>query len=221
MRAPALVLASASPRRRELLSLLGLPFLVDPPQVEEDLPLRAADVPAVARRLARQKALTVAARHPGSVVLAADTVVALRGHLLGKPATPAEAEAMLRLLVGREHRVVTAVTVARGRRVLLGHATSRVRLRSFGDHELRAYVESGAPFDKAGAYAIQDQGFRPVAACSGCYCNVVGLPLALAAGLLVRAGVPLEVGVDSLLPQCRGCPLWRDAGRLLSAAQRR
>lgn len=219
-----LVLASASPRRRELLALLGIPFLVDPPQVDETLPERSPDVPAVARRLARHKALAVADRHPGAVVLAADTIVALRGRLLGKPSNPAEAEAMLRLLMGREHRVVTAVAVTRGRRALVSHASTRVRLRNFADGELHAYARSGDAFDKAGAYAIQDGAFRPVESYSGCYCNVVGLPLALAAELLARAGVPVAVSVQSLLPQCSSCPLWRDRagqGPLVSTIQRR
>jgi MAF protein len=221
MTEPRLVLASASPRRQELLSLLGIPFLVDPPDIDESLPERSPNVPAVARSLARRKALTVAERHPGAVVLAGDTVVALKGRLLGKPASPAEAEAMLRALMGREHRVVTAVAVAQGRRAWAGHASTRVRLRPFDDSELRAYAESGAAFDKAGAYAIQDEEFRPVLAYSGCYCNVVGLPVALAAALLVEAGVPVEVQTERLPADCPSCPLWRKAPGLLCPAARR
>lgn len=213
MSTPCLVLASASPRRRQLLALLGVPFSVDPPDVDEMLPERSPDVPAVARRLARHKALAVDQRHPGAVVLAADTIVALRGRLLGKPSDATEAEAMLRLLMGRGHRVVTAVAVVRGRRALVAHAVTSVRLRRFEEAELRAYIGSGAPFDKAGAYAIQDEALAPVAAYRGCYCNVVGLPLALAAGLLRRAGLPVTRGVADLLPQCGGCPLWRDHDR--------
>lgn len=215
MSGPRLVLASASPRRRDLLSLLGIPFLVDPPQVDETLPERSPDVPAVARRLARRKVLAVAEKRPGAVVMAADTIVSLRGRLLGKPSTPAGAEAMLRLLMGRQHRVVTAVAVARGRRVLMAHAVTRVRLRHFGDEELRAYVRSGAPFDKAGAYAIQDEQFRPVASYYGCYCNVVGLPLAIAAALLARAGLPVTMRWQDLPPGCPSCPQWQRAPDLL------
>ncbi len=221
MSGPRLVLASASPRRRELLSALGVPFVVDPPRVAEELPERARDVAAVARRLAREKALAVAGRHPQAAVLAADTVVALRGRLLGKPSTPAEAEAMLRLLTGREHRVVTAVAVARGGRALVAHASTRVRLRPFADAELRAYARSGDAFDKAGAYAIQDEAFRPVESYSGCYCNVVGLPLATAAVLLARAGVTPAVDEGRLPAPCRACALWDAAAPLFSPAGRR
>ncbi len=202
-----LVLASSSPRRRELLSLLGVPFSVAmPPEDDAPPPLGALAVP-LARGLALAKARAVAAAQGASPVLGADTVVALRGRALGKPASPQEALAMLRALRRRWHRVVTAVALVWRGRTWLGHAVTWVHFRPLQEEEIRRYVARGEPLDKAGGYAIQDQEFRPVDRYLGCYCNVVGLPLALVASLLRRAGieVPAEAGP---LPQCRACPLW-------------
>lgn len=204
-----LILASASPRRQHLLSLLGLQFQAMAPDVEEDF--RAGERPqAAARRLARAKALAVAGQRPEAFVLAADTVVACAGRLLAKPGDAAEAAAMLRLLRGRTHRVVTAVAVVPpgGRRSLVAHSVTRVRMRSYGDNEIAATIASGQPFDKAGAYAVQDPDFRPVDSLQGCYCNVVGLPLWTTRALLVRAGLPVArpfPPVDAP-PHCRTCP---------------
>jgi MAF protein len=185
------VLASASPRRRALLARSGLPFQVDVPTVDE-APRAGESGLALARRLARAKALAVAARHPGAVVVAADTVVALDERLLGKPADAEEARAMLRALRGRWHQVVTAVCVtAPERGTRLGALTTDVEMRPYTDAEIAAYIARGEPFDKAGAYAIQDPGFQPVARWRGCYTNVVGLPLCLTAALLYSVGVEL------------------------------
>ncbi|MCH7835457.1 MAG: septum formation protein Maf [Chloroflexi bacterium] len=211
-----LILASASPRRRELLARFGLPFEVVEPQVDErgleGRPER------LARRLAVAKARAVAASRPQATVLAADTVVAFRGDILGKPQDAAEAEAMLRRLRGRSHRVVTAVAVlppaqtgARWggrRRPLIDHAVTRVTMRRYSDAEIAASIASSNPFDKAGAYAIQDERLSPVEAYDGCYCNVVGLPLWTALRLLSRAGLDItHVTPERLLPQCAVCPL--------------
>jgi MAF protein len=218
-----LILASASPRRRELLARLGLPFEVVEPQVDErglgGRPER------LARRLAAAKARAVAASRSQATVLAADTVVAYRGDILGKPQDAAEAEAMLRRLRGRSHRVVTAVAVLppaqtgarRGgrRRPLIDHAVTRVTMRRYSDAEIAASIARGDPFDKAGAYAIQDERLSPVEAYDslpadrrGCYCNVVGLPLWTALRLLSRAGLDItQVTPERLLPQCAVCPL--------------
>jgi MAF protein len=205
---PPIVLASSSPRRCELLNRLGIPFVVEPAGIPEELPPHASRAERVARRLARAKALAVAARHPNHLVLAADTVVVIRGHLLDKPASEADAWSMLRDLRGRWHRVVTAVVLALGRRVLVAHAVTRVRMRHYADEEIAASIRRGDPFDKAGAYAIQDEQLRPVADYRGCYCNVVGLPLAVVVALLDRAHSALDISLDNLPPECARCPLF-------------
>lgn len=202
-----LVLASASPRRRDLLARLGLPFEVVAPEIDEDASSGAGRPERVARRLALAKARAVASHHPDTVVLAADTVVAHGGALLGKPRDAAEAQAMLRRLRGRRHRVVTAVAVVHAGNRLVDHVRTAVTMRRYTDAEIAASIARGDPFDKAGAYAIQDEEFRPVASYAGCYCNVVGLPLWSAVGLLSKAGVDVSpVTAERLLPQCRQCP---------------
>lgn len=202
---PRLILASASPRRRELLARLGVPFEVVEPGIDEGEPSGRPE--RVARRLATAKARAVADVWPKAIVLAADTVVAHHGALLGKPCDDAEARAMLERLRGRRHRVVTAVAViapAR-RRPLVGHAVTAVTMRGYGDDEIAASIARGDPFDKAGGYAIQDERLRPVESYQGCYCNVVGLPLWTAAGLPRRVGLDITVDASGWLPQCAAC----------------
>jgi len=211
-----LILASASPRRRYLLACLGLPFEVVAPEIDEGTMAGRAE--RIARRLAAAKARAVAEERRDATVLAADTVVAHRGVLLGKPRDAAEAEAMLKRLRGRVHRVVTAVAVLppartgarRGGhcRPLVEHAVTRVTMRRYSDAEIAASIARGDPFDKAGAYAIQDERLAPVARYDGCYCNVVGLPLWTAVRLLGRAGLDItHISAADLPPQCSGCPL--------------
>ncbi|MCS7051771.1 MAG: Maf family protein, partial [Thermomicrobium sp.] len=201
-----LVLASASPRRRALLAALGVPFEVDPAAVDEPLPARHRNPALVARALARHKAIAVAQRRPGDWVVAADTVVVLRGRLLGKPETAEEARTMLRALRGRWHRVITGVVVARGRRIRVDHATTWVRMRAYTDEDIEASIRRGEPFDKAGGYAIQDPDLRPVECWRGCYCNVVGLSIWLTWRLLDRSGFP--VSSPRTVPEvCATCPL--------------
>ncbi len=203
-----LVLASASPRRRDLLARLGLPFEILEPEIDEsDL---AGRPERVARRLAAIKARAVSADRPDATVLAADTVVAHRGVLLGKPGDAAEAEATLKRLGGRVHRVVTAVAVLGPgrRRPLVGHAVTHVTMRRYTDAEIAASIARGDPFDKAGAYAIQDERLAPVARWDGCYCNVVGLPLWTTVRLLRLAALDItDVSAAKLLPHCSECPL--------------
>ena len=209
MSTPPLILASASPRRRELLGRLGVPFEVAPADVDENVGKPGMRPERVARALARRKALAVAAQRRGAAVLAADTVVALRGRLLGKPADAAEAWAMLRTLRGRQHRVVTGVALATGGRVRVRHVVTTVHMRSYSDDEIAASIAAGTPFDKAGAYAIQDPVFRPVACHDGCYCNVVGLPLAPVIELLAGVGIQVpRADPGDLLPACTRCPLF-------------
>lgn len=171
-----LVLASGSPRRRDLLATLGVPILIVPPDVPEEA--AHAETPSdLAVRLAKDKAEAVSAHHPEDVVVAADTVVAIGGAVLGKPLDEAEAADMLRRLSGRTHDVVTGVAVQRGRRVCAGSERTAVTFRPLGEAEIRAYVATEEPHDKAGAYAAQGRGSLFIARVDGCFYNVVGLPL--------------------------------------------
>ncbi len=199
-RSPRLVLASRSPRRRELLAALGLEFTVDVADVDET-PQPGERPDALVCRLCRAKAAAVAERHPGKVVLAADTLVVVDGVLLGKPADALEAVAMLSSLRNRVHIVYTAVCVIHGTEVETRLSATHVTMRDFTDAEVERYVETGDPLDKAGAYGIQDPQFAPVAAWDGCYSAVMGLPLGLAAELLAAAGI--EAGTD-VAQTCQG-----------------
>lgn len=190
---PQLVLASKSPRRRELLAALGLDFTVDAADVDET-PQPGERPEALVCRLCRAKAAAVAERHPGTVVLAADTLVVVDGVLLGKPADALEAVAMLSSLRDRVHIVYTAVCVIHGVEVETRLSATDVTMRDFTDAEIERYVETGDPLDKAGAYGIQNPQFAPVASWKGCYSAVMGLPLGLAAELLATAGI--ETGTD-------------------------
>ncbi|MBN1179645.1 MAG: septum formation protein Maf [Anaerolineae bacterium] len=177
------ILASGSPRRRELIDLLGLPVRVETAQVVEAA-CNEESPPETAARLALAKARAVAVRHPSAFVLGCDTVVALDGALLGKPAHAAQATAMLTALRGRTHAVYTGIALVEGAREATDLAETTVRMRAYTDAELTAYVATGDPLDKAGAYAIQHATFRPVAGWDGCYANVMGLPLCHVARLL-------------------------------------
>ncbi|GAB4325473.1 MAG: Maf family protein [Dehalococcoidia bacterium] len=197
------VLASASPRRRELLRALVDEFAVVPADVEEVL---KGDPVDEAVRLAEEKARIVAQGHPETVVIGSDTVVFDDRRAYGKPGDEDDAAAMLRDLSGREHRVVTAVAVARpGGKVASAVSVATVRLRALGEDEVRAYVASGIPLDKAGAYAIQHDEFPVVAAMEGCYCTVVGLPLWALRRLLEDAGIRCG-DPGTTFERCRSCP---------------
>ncbi|GBD23193.1 Septum formation protein Maf [bacterium HR29] len=199
---PPVVLASASPRRRELLRALVPAFDAREPNVEEVL---GHDPIADARRLALAKAAVVAAGLPDAVVLGADTVVHDGRRHYGKPASPDEAAAMLRALRGRPHTVVTAAAVVHAGEVWVGHSEARVWLAELDDAAIAAYVASGRPMDKAGAYAIQDEDVPTVARLEGCYCAVVGLPLWVAWRGLRALGLPAEAP-SAAYPRCEACP---------------
>ena len=177
-----LVLASGSPRRRELLTQLGWPFVVLRPDIDETaFPAEPAD--QYVARLSREKALAVATE-VDDWIIAADTTVALDTAILGKPANNAEATMMLNQLRDREHMVYTGLTVRVDNRFILETTVTatRVTMRNYDATDIAQYVASGEPFDKAGGYAVQDMVFHPVAHLDGCYANVMGLPLcALAA----------------------------------------
>lgn len=183
-----LILASASPRRRELLALLDVPFEVVPSAFEEPSPERHPEPESLARELALAKAREVAARRPGRRVLGADTVVWLADRLFGKPADEAEAAAMLRALAGRTHRVTTGLALVGPAGEQTAHATTEVAFRALTDAEIAAYVATGEPFDKAGGYGIQGRGALLVEGIRGDYPNVVGLPLVPLSALLRGAG---------------------------------
>ncbi|RMG44765.1 MAG: septum formation protein Maf [Acidobacteria bacterium] len=187
---PPLVLASRSPRRRELLRRVGLTFRTASVSVDENLRPRESGR-AAARRLARAKALAAAARWPGCDVLAADTLVLVDGSVLGKPAGREEARRMLRALSGRWHRVVTGVTLLTAEGHLHeGLACSRVRFARLTRAEIDGYTATAEPYDKAGAYAIQGAAAWFVAEVRGSVSNVIGLPLEVVRDLFRSARRP-------------------------------
>jgi len=187
-----LVLASGSPRRRELLGLLGIPFVVDPSGADETPPAGAMPE-EVARVLALVKAREVAARHPGAYILGADTLVAVDDLILGKPVDATDAARMLRLLRGRAHRVPTGVALIApdGTETALVEAAT-VTMHPYTEIAIGAYLSTGEPFDKAGSYAVQGAGGALVAAVEGCYTTIVGLPLCRVAALLRDTGFSLS-----------------------------
>ena len=173
-----LILASASPRRRELLTSLGLEFTVLPAPIDEaSIPVEGLTPDQVVETLARVKAQAVAELYPDRCVIGADTVVVLDGHIYGKPTDAADAVNMLGLLQGREHRVYTGLAVLHGSQCQTAVETTRVWMRPLTLAERQTYVATGEPLDKAGAYAIQGMGSLLVSRIDGCYFNVVGLPL--------------------------------------------
>lgn len=185
-----IVLASESPRRKELLERAGLSFEVASSDFEEDLSLPLPPL-ELARRLSRGKAESVASRYPDSIVIAADTFIVLAGKVLGKPASAAEAARMLRAMSGRAHSVITGYTVLdtkSGREVSEAVETA-VRFRELTEAEIDGYVATGEPLDKAGAYAIQGLGGALVEKVEGDYDNVVGLPVAALLEALRSFGV--------------------------------
>ena len=183
-----LVLASASPRRSELLARLGLYAHIRAAAVDET-PRDAEPPEAMVTRLASAKARAADAGHAREVVLAADTTVALEGDALGKPRDDAEAAVMLRRLSGRTHHVHTAVAVRSGGRELTDLSTTAVTFRALSDAEVAWYVATGEPRDKAGAYALQSAGAALIARIEGADTTVIGLPLAATVLLLRRVGL--------------------------------
>ena len=173
-----LILASASPRRHEILTLAGLEFVVRVPGIEE-VRVSGERPRDYVRRLARAKAETALGAAGGDIVLAADTVVVLDDHVLEKPVDRADAERMLRLLSGRKHEVVTGVCLHRGSRSIVDVAVTRVRFAVMTDGEIAEYAATGEPMDKAGAYAIQGFASKFIQGIDGCYFNVMGLPVSL------------------------------------------
>ena len=194
-----LVLASASPRRQELLRNAGIPFTVQPADINET-PLANESARDCAERLAREKALAVFQGRPQDYVLGADTIVVVDDAILGKPRDAHDAARMLRLLSGRMHAVITGVclveAVASGRRLVAseikaqtGSETTLVTMSDLSDDEIHDYIATGEPMDKAGAYAIQGVASRWIPRIEGDYSNVVGLPVPLVYAMLRERGV--------------------------------
>ena len=193
--ASRVILASASPRRRELLGLIGIAHEVRPADIDESL--LPDELPAPhAERLARSKAHTIAAHEPGAVVIAADTIVVVDGDVLGKPRDPRHAHEMLRRLSGRTHTVLTAIAVAKESRTESAVESVNVTFRALSDDEIDAYIATGEPMDKAGAYGIQGYGATIVERVDGDYFSVMGLGLRRLVELLERVGAPYSFRGD-------------------------
>lgn len=183
-----IILASASPRRQELLRQIGLSFTVEPSRVNEHVP-EAMNPGELVEHLALAKAREVANRHPGALVLGADTIVVVDGELLGKPVDRADAAAMLQRLAAREHLVMTGVALVQNGRELVEHEETVVRFGPLTPDQIQRYIDTGEPMDKAGAYGIQGRAAALIESIAGDYFNVVGLPLHRTATMLSRFGV--------------------------------
>jgi septum formation protein len=188
-----IILASASPRRRELLTQAGFTFEVIPAHVNED-PYPDEEPTAYVVRLAREKAEAVYGqlRAPEAIVIGADTTVTVDGHILAKPEDAEDAARMLRKLSGRTHQVITGVAIASGIGTDAAAEVTSVEFFTLSDEEIRAYVATGEPMDKAGAYGIQGYAARWIPRIEGCYFNVVGLPLARVAAMLKANDFAIE-----------------------------
>ena len=185
---PTLVLASASPRRQELLRNAGVKFDVQPADIPE-APRPGECAKDCADRLAREKAVAVASRRPHNPVLGADTIVVVDGRILGKPTDAADAARMLRAISGRQHQVITGLCLVVKGEPAVASETTEVTVNEIADNEIADYIATGEPMDKAGAYAIQGIASRWIARIEGDYSNVVGLPVALVWRMLRQAGI--------------------------------
>lgn len=183
-----LVLASASPRRKELLSSAGFDYEVHPAEIDEKVP-DGTKSEHVAEILARQKATAVLEKYPGTVVLGSDTVVVLGGKILGKPHSKADAREMLRALSGKEHAVYTGVCVCSSEKTLSFTSCAKVKFYDLSDSVIDAYISTGEPMDKAGAYGAQGIGSMLVEKIDGDFFTVMGLPIAQSARALAQFGV--------------------------------
>ncbi|HLB10352.1 MAG TPA: Maf family protein [Gemmatimonadaceae bacterium] len=193
MISPRVILASASPRRRELLDLVGIAYDVEPADIDETYG-DGEEAAAHAERLAREKGATIAARNPDAVVIAADTIVVIDGLVLGKPRDEADAARMLSMLGGQTHVVLTAVAVMYRGHVRSGVESVLVTFRALDRERIGAYIATSEPMDKAGAYGIQGFGATLVERIDGDYFAVMGLPLARMVDLLQEIGVRYEFG---------------------------
>jgi septum formation protein len=193
MKKPRVILASSSPRRRDLLRLIGISHDVRPADIDESV--LPGEAPAVyAERLARDKAGVVARAEPGALTIGADTIVVIDDRILGKPRDTADAHRMLELLAGRTHTVYTAIAVAHGTKLVSGVEHVAVTFRPLEEAEIARYIATGEPMDKAGAYGIQGFGATIVERIDGDYFAVMGLALGRLVGLMRRLGARYEFG---------------------------
>jgi septum formation protein len=192
-----LVLASTSPRRYQILSLLHLPFLMISPGVPEEASAGRSPAQETLSH-AQSKAAALAARFPEAVLIGSDTLIGLDGAKIGKPRDLDDARDILRRLRGRAHEVVTAVALVKGARAFEAVETARVRLRAFSDRDLEAYLATGDSLDKAGAYSVQGQGRSLIEGLDGDYLAVMGLPLRAVADGLRQLGVETSADLDRL-----------------------
>ncbi|MBN1333062.1 MAG: septum formation inhibitor Maf [Synergistales bacterium] len=186
-----LILASGSPRRKELLASLGWKFQVAIPSVDETI-FPDEDISEAVKRISREKALDVHHAFPNQLILAADTVVCVDTAVLGKPRDPEDARRMISLLNDRTHKVITGVALCRDQGIVLSREITEVTFRSLDRAAIEAYLATGEGMDKAGAYAIQGKGSLLVKAITGCYYNVVGLPLHLVSSMMEKMGISLS-----------------------------
>lgn len=193
MTAPRVILASSSPRRRELLALVGIPHEVQPAAIDESY-RDGEEAAAHAERLAREKGAVIAARNPDAIVISADTIVVIDGLVLGKPRDEADAARMLAMLGGQTHVVLTAVAVQYRGEMRSGVESVRVTFRPLTRESIRAYIATREPMDKAGAYGIQGLGATLVERIDGDYFAVMGLALARMIDLLDSVGVRYDFG---------------------------
>jgi septum formation protein len=201
-----IVLASSSPRRRELLAAVTPSFSVLPAETEEDISPHQA-LERVVLDIAAVKGQAIEAQRPESVIVAADTLVALDGVALGKPSDAAEARSHLRRLRGRAHQVFTGVNLRSCGLSRCRVVATEVRMRFYSEAEIDRTIALGVPFDKAGGYGIQDPDLRPVESWVGCYCNVMGLPLWDTRELLLAARPSIQVHEPhEIFERCASCP---------------
>jgi septum formation protein len=186
-----MLLSSGSPRRKELLSLLGIPFGVVAPNIPEVKQLNETPE-TFCLRVSREKAILVAQKFPDALVIGADTIVVIDGTILGKPRGPSEAYDFLMLLQDKMHSVLTGYTIALGNHSLSKVVKTKVRFRAMTAKEISWYVSTGEPMDKAGAYAVQGIGSLFIEKIHGCYTNVIGLPLSHLYKDLKKFGVQLQ-----------------------------
>jgi MAF protein len=205
-----LILASGSPRRKELLSLLGLAFEVQPSQIDESVQPGEKPLNYV-KRMATEKSIACTVKGE-TWVLSADTIVEQDGHIIGKPKDFAEAEKILKTLNAKDHQVFTALNLSDGGSSLATYCQTIVSMRDYSDEEIKDYIHTNSPMDKAGGYAIQDPVFHPVSSLHGCWANVMGLPLCHLYKLLQQVELKPEPGIAERCQRHLGivCPVFAE-----------
>lgn len=219
-----MILASGSPRRRHLIKAIDMPLRIVASGDDEPEPLDNESPRMYVQRMALHKAKYALNRTDRDIVLGADTSVAIDNDILGKPVDARQAAQMLEQLRGRPHEVVTGVALMDAETGICTTSakTSKVYMRMYSDEEISSYIASGEPFDKAGAYAAQDETFRPANQIEGCYPNVIGLPLCEVLTLLDRIGVPTTFKRGwTISPGCPECDYWSEVTAGMREASRK